>query len=86
MVLNVHRETALSGLERDTVGDCPAGEHAVALEPEVIVQAAGVVALDDEDGPFWATFGGLSPGLGVSGRLRRLLRRTLATIVTKLVA
>ena len=49
MILDVHGERALAGLERHALRHRPRGERAVALEPEVVVQPPGVVALDDED-------------------------------------
>jgi len=49
VVLDVHRQMALALAQRDALGDGPAGERSVALEAEVEVQPAGVVALDDED-------------------------------------
>ena len=49
VVLDVHGEVALPGLERDALGDGPARERAVALEAEVVVEPARVVALHDED-------------------------------------
>ena len=49
MVLDVNGEMALTGLERDAVRHRPAGERAVPFEPEVVVEPARVVALDDED-------------------------------------
>ena len=39
MILDVHREHALPGLERDSLRHGPAQEHAVALEAEVVVEA-----------------------------------------------
>src|SRR4029077_20619107 len=49
MILDAHRERALADLERHTLGDAPRGKRAAALEPEVVVETAGLVALDDED-------------------------------------
>src|SRR6185312_13819471 len=49
VVLDVHGQVALALAQRDALGDGPARERAVALDAEVEVQAAGVVALDDED-------------------------------------
>ena len=49
VVLDVDGERALAGLERHALRHGPGGERAVALEPEVVVEAARVVALDDED-------------------------------------
>jgi hypothetical protein len=51
MVLDVHGEVPLPGLERNPLGDCPGEQDAVALEPEIVVEAASVMALDDEDRP-----------------------------------
>ena len=48
VVLDVHSELAGGGVERRAAGNGPAGQHAVDLEPEVVVQPAGAVALDDE--------------------------------------
>src|SRR5207247_9067789 len=45
VILDVHRESPLSGLERHTLGNRPGGERPVALEPEVVVEPPGVVAL-----------------------------------------
>ena len=49
VVLDVDGEVPLAGLERDALRHGPARERAVALEPEVVVEASRVVALDDED-------------------------------------
>ena len=49
MILDVHGQVLRSRLERHALGDRPAEEDAVTLEPEVVVEPAGVVALDDED-------------------------------------
>ena len=49
MVLDVDGEVLLAGLERHAFRDRPAGERAVPLEPEVVVQPPRVVALDHED-------------------------------------
>jgi hypothetical protein len=48
VVLGVDRLAVLLRVLRDPVRDRPAREHAVALEPQVPVEAAGVVLLDDE--------------------------------------
>ena len=50
MVLDVHGEVLRARLERHALRYGPAREHAVALEPEVVVEAARGVSLDDEDG------------------------------------
>ena len=49
VVLDVHGQVPLARLERHALGHGPAREHTVALEPEVVVQPAGGVALHDED-------------------------------------
>ena len=49
VVLDVHGEVALPGLERDPLRHRPARERAVALEAEVVVEPARVVALNDEE-------------------------------------
>ena len=49
VILDVHRERALAGLERHALRHGPRGERAVPLEPEVVVEAPRVVALHDED-------------------------------------
>src|SRR5579862_3968383 len=49
MVLDVDGQRAAAGLERHPFRHGPGEEHPVALEPEVVVEPAGVVALDDED-------------------------------------
>jgi hypothetical protein len=64
----VHGEVLLTGLERHALGDGPGGKRTVALQAEVVVQPARVVALDDEDGLF-----PLFRAAAIEG-LRRLLR------------
>ena len=49
VILDVDGERALAGLERHALRHRPRGERAVPLEPEVVVEAPRVVALDDED-------------------------------------
>ena len=48
MVLRLDRLSVVVGVLGDPVGDRPRAQDAVALEPQVPVQAAGVVLLDDE--------------------------------------
>ena len=50
MVLDVHRQMPLPRLLRYALWHCPAGERAAALEPQVVVQPPGRMALHDEDG------------------------------------
>ena len=48
VVLDVHRQRALAGPQRHAARQRPAQQHAVALEPEVVVQGASRMALHDE--------------------------------------
>ena len=48
VILDVHRQVPLAERERDALRHRPAQEHPVPLEAEVVVEAAGGVALDDE--------------------------------------
>ena len=76
MILYVDREPLLAGLERNALRDGPRCERPVALEPEVVVQPPGVVALDDERRL-------LTPLLAAE-RLGRLLRIALAAVLAEL--
>ncbi len=49
VILHVDSQVTLASLERNPLRHGPAGERAVPLEPEVVVQPPGSVALDDED-------------------------------------
>src|SRR4029453_5744914 len=49
VVLDMDGEVLLPGLERPPLRPRPAPERPVALEPKVVVQAARVMPLDDED-------------------------------------
>jgi hypothetical protein len=48
MVLDVDGHPPVLWVERRSLGHGPAGQHAVDLEPEVVVQPRRAVALDDE--------------------------------------
>ena len=48
VVLDVHRQVALAGVEGEPLRNCPAHQHTVDLEPEVVVQATRPVALHHE--------------------------------------
>ena len=48
MVLDVHRQALVGGVEAWPLGHRPAQQHAVELEAEVVVQMARRVLLDDE--------------------------------------
>ncbi|GAB3849696.1 hypothetical protein GCM10029963_34630 [Micromonospora andamanensis] len=50
VVLGVHGEVVASRIARQPARHRPGDEHPVALQPQVPVQAAGVVLLDDEPG------------------------------------
>ena len=49
VILDVHGQMPLSCVLRDPLWHGPAGKRPVALEPQVVVQPARVVALHDED-------------------------------------
>ena len=76
VVLDVNGEVLLPGLEGHALGHRPAGERSVALQPEVVVQAARVVSLHDEDR--------LLATLAAAERLRGLLRVALALVLGEL--
>src|SRR5581483_11179001 len=76
MVIHVDGERARTGLHRHPLRHRPGGEHTVALEPEVVVEAAGVMALNDEDR--------LRAPLAPAEGLRRLLRVALRAVVGQL--
>ena len=78
MVFDVDGERALTRFERDALRHGPARERPVALEPEVVVEAARVVALDDEDRLLRLS------SLGAEG-LRGLLRVSLAPVLGELL-
>jgi hypothetical protein len=48
MVLRPGGEAAFVGIPRGALGEGPRGEHAVDLEPQVVVKATGAVPMDDE--------------------------------------
>ena len=48
VVLDVHRHALRVGIERRSLRHRPAQQHPAGLEPEVVVQARGPVALHDE--------------------------------------
>ena len=49
VILDVDRERLLALLQRNALRHRPGGEHTVALEPEVVVEGARLMPLDDED-------------------------------------
>ena len=51
MVFDLYGQVVLMGRDRKSLGQRPRGQHAVALQAEVPVQAGGVMLLDDEDRP-----------------------------------
>lgn len=48
MILDLDGEPLLAGDQARAASHCPALQHAADLEPEVVVQPAGGVLLDDE--------------------------------------
>src|SRR5918993_59739 len=81
VVLDVDRLPAHAGVEGGALGHGPAGQHAVDLEPEVVVQPGGPVALDDE------APARVRPGGGrIAGRFRRRVEPALLAIGLQPVA
>ncbi len=76
VVLDVDGERASARLERNALRHGPRGKRAVPFEPEVVVEPAGIVALDDEDRRR------LAPRR--SERLGRLLRVALPAVLWRL--
>ena len=70
VVLRAHREPVVLGVVGDAVGDRPGQEHAVVLEPQIPVQRARVMLLDDEPrvlaGPLRRGPAGLRRGLEIA--------------------
>ncbi|SHU22419.1 Uncharacterised protein [Mycobacteroides abscessus subsp. abscessus] len=48
MILGVHREMIDRRFQGQVLGHRPRHQHAVALQPEVVVQRGGVMLLDDK--------------------------------------
>ncbi len=48
MILDLHGEALVIGIERRALGNGPGFEDAIHLETEVVVQPRGAVALDHE--------------------------------------
>src|SRR6476660_471046 len=78
VVLDVDGECALAGLEWNALRYRPARERPVALQAKVVVEPAGVVALDDEDRPCSALLG--------AERLRSSLRIALTAVIGQLIS
>ena len=78
VVLDVHGEVLLAGFERHALRHGPARERAVALETEVVMQPARIVALHDED---WF----LRPPRLRTERFRGLLWIALAPVLGELL-
>ena len=81
VILGSHRQPVLGRVGRDPVRDRPRGEHAVVLEPEIPVQAGGVVLLDHEPG----AVRGVGAVPRCSGGLRRLLEVALGAVGAELL-
>ena len=78
VVLGVHGEVVHRRVVGDALGQRPGDQHAVALQPEVPVQPAGVVLLHHEACPpppglprFPVVSGGTGSGVRVASRLLR---------------
>src|SRR5207247_7009893 len=78
MILDVHGEALVGGIEAGTLGHRPALEDAFELEPEVVVQPARRVLLDDEK-----TIALAAPGSGLARGLWSLLEVALALILAQ---
>jgi hypothetical protein len=48
MVLDMDREPLLTGIEARPLRDCPAQQHAIELEPEIVMQTARGMLLHDK--------------------------------------
>src|SRR5581483_8493652 len=79
VIFDVDGERADARLEWNAFRHGPGGQHAVALEPEVVVEPARIVALDDEDG---APPPGAAPA---AERLGRLLRVAFSLVFAELL-
>jgi len=66
VILDVERRPAYIGIQSGSLRDCPADQHAVHFQPEVVVQPACAVPLDNEPSDIR-----LGPGDGGARRLRR---------------
>ncbi len=75
VVLDVDREPLFSGIETRALGDRPARERAVELEPEIVVQLTGGMLVHDEAQSL------LSPRRSAPLGLRRLREIALATVM-----
>src|SRR5262249_7796636 len=73
MILDVDCEHTLAPRERDALRHGPAREGSVALEPQVVMEAARVVPRHDEQG--------LPAATATGKRLARPRRITLATVL-----
>ena len=49
VILDVHRQTLVGGIDRGALGHGPREQHAVVFEPEVVVQMTGEMFLDAEE-------------------------------------
>jgi hypothetical protein len=63
VILDVDRQVVAPGVFRKALGQGPRDQHAVVLEPEVPVQAASVMLLDDESRLPGLASAGLATGL-----------------------
>ena len=48
MIFDLDRKPLVMGIERRPFGDSPGFENAIQLEPQIVVEAGGVVLLNDE--------------------------------------
>ena len=87
VVLDVDGEMLLARLERHALRHRPGRERAVALEAEVVVEPARVVALDHEDRLAGLAFAGAGrrngSGVFFGSRLRRYSLRLTSRVLPK---
>ena len=82
VVLHMHGQVVALGIGRDALGHRPADQHAVALQPEIPVQAGRMVLLDHEARALGrgALGRGSRPALGLLGAAEV----ALASVLTQL--
>ena len=78
VILDVHRQALGLRIERRPLRHRPRQQHAVVLEPEVVVQVAGEMLLHAEE-----PLAPLSPGLTIAGGLGRLGEVALSSCIPR---
>ncbi len=75
MILDLHRQTFVGGIKRRAFGDRPRLEHALHLQPEIVVQPRRGMALDDKAVPRFL--------FDLRRRLGRFLKTPLSFVLVK---